>query len=117
MASQCLQGEQAFPVQFPLRDDYDGGLVPNNSSSYWEQHYNRDSTEVAPSINDIARQLKYRNPPADTVVTWCMNHVSIDADGVPHGNVLILFQSGKVTNMPGEKFFRWGQDGNTFLAR
>src|SRR5207247_9566419 len=77
LASQCFQGEQSFPVQFPLRHTYGGGPVPNSNSSYWEQHYNPDWTEVPPSINDVARQLKYRTPPADTVVTWCMNHVEI----------------------------------------
>jgi prepilin-type N-terminal cleavage/methylation domain-containing protein len=119
LASQCRQNEQGFPVQFPLRDSYDGGLVPNQNSSFYEQHYNPDWTEVPPSINDLSRQLKYRNPPADSVVTWCMNHVSIDSNGLPHGNVLVLFKDGRVKNVPGEKFAPtdWGKDGSQFQVR
>jgi len=117
LESQCFQGEQSFPVQFPLRDSYDGGLVPNKNGNAYELHYALDWTEMPPGINDQPRQLKYRTPPADTVVTWCMNHVEIGADGVPHGNVLVLFKDGRVKTLSGEKFYRWGQDLNTFLAR
>ena len=40
---------------------------------------------------DFARQLKFANPDASTVVTWCMNH---------SGQALVLFQDGSADQIP-----------------
>jgi prepilin-type N-terminal cleavage/methylation domain-containing protein len=117
---QCRNGETAAPVQYPLRDSYDGTLYPQNPSSPYLIHYTLDWTEQLPGPTDNARQLKYRNPPADTVVTWCLNHTTQDSQtGVPHGNVIVLFLDGRVQKIPGERFnpANWGQDGYEALAR
>lgn len=117
--NNCLAGEQKVSVQFPMRDSYDGAFVPNllSPTTAWEVHYSRDWTEQPASIADNPRQLKYREPPANAVVTWCMNHIdNIDASGVPHGPVPVLFKDGKVVLKRGEQFAfpGWSQDGNTW---
>jgi type II secretory pathway pseudopilin PulG len=101
----CRPGENTVALQYPLRDSYDGGLYPQNLNSSYIVHYTLDWTEAPASPGDIPRQLKYRNPPADTVVTWCLNHTTLDSQtGVPHGNVLVLFLDGRVQKIPGERF-------------
>jgi hypothetical protein len=107
-------------VQYPLRDSVDGGLYPQNPSSPYRIHYSLDWTEALPSPTDNPRQLKYRTPPADTVVTWCLNHTTLDSTtGISHGNVIVLFLDGRAQKIPGERFdpSRWGQDGYEALVR
>jgi prepilin-type N-terminal cleavage/methylation domain-containing protein len=108
-------GSSAGPALFPRRDSYDGGFVPNQANATWEQHYSRDWTEQPASISDFQRQLKFRTPPANTVVTWCMNHLdSIDGAGVPHGPVPVLFLDGHHQLKRGEQMYQWGQPNNTW---
>lgn len=79
----------------------------------FEQHYvicwAKDATSVPynvdpesadnPSINqaDYERQLRFRNPPGDTVLTWCSNHETRNG-GSYSGNVLIVFLDGHTEN-------------------
>lgn len=79
-----------------------------------EQHYALDwapdaaylSTSAAPPIDpfagssasavqtDYERQLKFRNPPDDTVITWCSNHANGDRS-------LVVFLDGNVVGYQG----------------
>jgi len=45
---------------------------------------------------DYARQLRFRNPEANTVVTWCMNHKGT-------GKAQVLFLSGSVVPVPANR--------------
>jgi len=45
---------------------------------------------------DYERQLKWRNPPGDTVVTWCSLHAGTD----PKANVLVVFADGSSDTIP-----------------
>lgn len=104
-------------ASFPLRDSYDGGLVPNRLTSQWQQHYMRDWTAAglvqgASLALDNRRQLKFRNPPADTVVTWCLNHADVAANGtVTSGNVLVMFLDGRTQKVQGNVFGQWSAAG------
>jgi prepilin-type N-terminal cleavage/methylation domain-containing protein len=48
---------------------------------------------AAKQARDYARQLRWRNPDAGTVVTWCINH----------NQALVLFLDGSVDTFPVEK--------------
>jgi len=47
--------------------------------------------------DDYARQLRWKNPPEDTVVTWCDYHLRSGP------NCLVLFLDGHVDQIPGDK--------------
>ena len=55
-------------------------------------------TTVSPTDADYKRQLRWQNPPADTVVTMTSYHVQ-NAD-----KVLLMFQSGAVKKLKAEDF-------------
>lgn len=59
----------------------------------------------AAAQEDYARQLKFRNPPGDTVVTWCSNHEGTGPGTAmtPRGMALVLFLDGHVDVMPANK--------------
>ena len=46
---------------------------------------------------DFARQLRWKNPPEDTVVTWCDYHRRAGP------NSLVLFLDGHIDQIPGDK--------------
>lgn len=52
---------------------------------------------------DYARQLRFRNPPGDTVVTWCWNHASNNSAAGWRGRAPVLFLDGSCENMPAEE--------------
>jgi len=49
---------------------------------------------------DFARQLRWKNPPEDTVVTWCNYHYQV---GNERGMAIVLFLDGHVDKLPGNK--------------
>ncbi|MCE5322474.1 prepilin-type N-terminal cleavage/methylation domain-containing protein [bacterium] len=51
---------------------------------------------------DYERQLKFRNPPADTVITWCSYHQGGTATA-PTGNAIVLFLDGSTERVPASK--------------
>lgn len=61
----------------------------------WEQHYMIDLSQVFvdKADPDYVRQLKFRNPPDNTVVTWCSNHENREANKVS-GKAIVLFLDG-----------------------
>lgn len=52
--------------------------------------------------DDYERQLKFRNPPADTVITWCSYHQTGTYDS-PSGNAIVLFLDGSTERVPAKK--------------
>ena len=55
------------------------------------------TTDSRAAQQDYERQLKFRNPPGDTVVTWCSYHEGQNHDS---GQALVLFLSGNVEAHP-----------------
>lgn len=53
--------------------------------------------------SDYARQLKFRNPPADTVVTWCSNHATNPQGTEPSGISIVLFLDGHTDIIPAKE--------------
>ena len=51
----------------------------------------------ATAEEDYSRQLKFRNPPGNTVVTWCSNHETTYA---ARGNALVVFLDGHADVVP-----------------
>lgn len=45
---------------------------------------------------DYARQLRFRNPPADTLVTWCAYHEGASRNG----KALVVFLDGTASSIP-----------------
>jgi prepilin-type N-terminal cleavage/methylation domain-containing protein len=95
---------------------YDFQYRPNRDmSGLREVHYRRKWTTGAAGITDDPRQLIYKEPPDNTVVTWCLYHSYMDANGVPARDsmALVAFLSGRVQKIPAEKLSGWpGPDGN-----
>lgn len=50
----------------------------------------------AARLADYARQLRFRNPPQDTVVTWCSYHEGVSKDG----KSLVVFLDGHADMLP-----------------
>jgi prepilin-type N-terminal cleavage/methylation domain-containing protein len=71
------------------------GGVPDNKA-VMDAAYAADPGNPDPD-KDFARQLRFKNPDATTVVTWCMNH------NMSNGKALVLFRDGHVVTIPAEK--------------
>ena len=73
----------------------DPTAVLSYSREWWKLGNNQNPDE------DYARQLKWKNPPANTVVCWCMNHADYPYSGNQNeyptkGRCLVLFLDGHV---------------------
>jgi prepilin-type N-terminal cleavage/methylation domain-containing protein len=66
------------------------------------------TTDGGTSQADYERQLKFRNPPADTVVTWCSYHEKRAGSDVT-GNAIAVFLDGSTDLVPAAKMehSRW----------
>lgn len=63
------------------------------------------------------RQLKWRNPPAETVVTWCSYHRSMNGALPDNGSKdLVLFADGHVAQIPSHWFFQDSNNGNAAIS-
>jgi prepilin-type N-terminal cleavage/methylation domain-containing protein len=83
-------------------DSYDGTLIPHTSpNSRYVVHYLRKWTPGPISAADTPRQLIYRTPADNTVVTWCTYHRSYQGNNPEQGSLdLVLFLDGRVKNVP-----------------
>jgi prepilin-type N-terminal cleavage/methylation domain-containing protein len=88
-------------VQFYAWDSYDGTRVPHPNGAY-QVHYMRKWTPGnKPDFRDDPRQLLYRNPPDNTVVTWCTYHRFYSNGQPEQGSIdLVLFLDGHVKPTP-----------------
>jgi prepilin-type N-terminal cleavage/methylation domain-containing protein len=102
----AAQGVTNDPVllgaSFSQANSYDGYLTPNG----YELRYSRYRT-LNPSDPDYSRQLALRNPPDDTVITWCSYHRRRSPSG-PAGDDLVLFMSGEVERHPAAEMEKLG---------
>lgn len=76
-------------------DSIDPSLQPNDGT-------NSDSDKDAKWQSDYERQLKFRNPPADTVVTWCSYHEQRAGTSIK-GNAIVVFLDGSTELVPAAK--------------
>ena len=68
-----------------------------------EVHYSVMWSNAALTDPNVPRQLKWRTPPEETVVTWCSHHRSSDSStGVPQTSSkdICLFLDGHVKQVP-----------------
>jgi competence protein ComGC len=88
---------------------YDSQLRPQAGFTRRELRYCRHWTGRPRSIQDNPRQLIYRHPPEETVVTWCLYHAEMDDTGrpAPGGMAIVGFLSGRVQDIPAEKLIDW----------
>jgi prepilin-type N-terminal cleavage/methylation domain-containing protein len=116
--------ERAFK-RYPERryyvwDSYDGQFEPPQSNTYKIKYVTHWSNQPT-GFTDNPRQLLYKNPPADTVVTWCTYHRDWDRqNGVPqNGSIdLVLFLDGHAKAIPSTKMHPVNQlvDDHGFLV-
>lgn len=74
----------------------DPTTIPTFSKEWWKLAKGKTSDD-----GDYARQLKWKNPPANTVICWCSNHCDYPYSGnqtdyPTRGNSLVLFLDGHV---------------------
>lgn len=91
---------EAWPFRYFAWDSYDGSIVPHPNGIY-QLHYTRKWTPGRASFGDDPRQLIYRNPPDNTVVTWCTYHRDYSGQVPQQGSIdLVLFLDGTVKPIP-----------------
>jgi len=101
------------PYLIPEGDTYGMQLLPDQSqqppASTWELHYSRLWTNSLAGQQQDQRTLAVRNPSEQTVVTWCLYHAKLDAQGAPRqGDIAIVsFLDGRVQNIGAEKLTQW----------
>src|SRR5262249_10714317 len=118
------EGDEHDLVQFPLRDSYTGALAAADVRGPWLLHYSLDWPEAMPGSPDPHRQLKFRDAPVDTVVTWCANHAEREL-GHLRGRIPPLSPAGRAGTLPGARFARapttgeshWPADGYYWQAK
>jgi prepilin-type N-terminal cleavage/methylation domain-containing protein len=99
------------PLGYHIWDSYDGTRVPHPNGPY-QLHYTRKWTPGdKPDFRDDPRQLLYRNPPDNTVVTWCTYHRFYSAGQPEAGSIdLVLFLDGHVKPTPSNLMVPTGDD-------
>lgn len=97
-----------FRYCFHAWDSYNLQLIPNTPTGTPELRYNRKWTPLF-GVADDRRQLLYRNPPDDTVVTWCLYHSGMNSTGQVPGNgiAIVGFLSGRVQTIPFSQLPPW----------
>jgi prepilin-type N-terminal cleavage/methylation domain-containing protein len=104
-----------FFRQYPNRayhvwDSYDGQFDPPGSNNYVVKYLRHWSGPQA-GYGDNPHQLLYKNPPEDTVVTWCTYHRDwtnrTAADAVPQTGSIdqVLFLDGHVKSVPANQMY------------
>jgi type II secretory pathway pseudopilin PulG len=91
---------------YPAWDSYDGQVEPNKVGNPYYVKYTRHWSRQRPGFSDNPRQLLYKNPPDDTVVTWCTYHRDYTAgSAVPQtGSLdLVLYLDGHVKPVPSDR--------------
>ncbi len=88
-------------------NSYDYYTPPGNADP--ELHYVRNGWATSPDslglpgpglpAHDYERQLKFRNPPDDTVITWCSWH-AVASGGSVSGRTPVLFLDGHADALP-----------------
>jgi len=81
-----------------------------------ERHYMLKWTAPASSgLSDERRQLYYREPPDNTVVTWCLYHAGMDRNTgavKPNHMAIVGFWDGRVQKIDAAKMVDWTTNGS-----
>jgi len=111
-------GVTPFRYCFHDWDSYQFQFVPNAQNGNPELHYNRKWTLLA-GVTDNRRQLLYRNPPDDTVVSYCLYHSGMNSAGqIPQNGIVIVgFLSGRVQTIPASQLPQWGPVSGPWLVQ
>ena len=99
---------------------YDAGLWPMQAGGQLVQHYRRQWTTGPLPITGPKRQLAYRTPDPDTMVTFCLYHIDGAQTGqFNSGQALVLFLNGRVEGIPADRFKDWSNqtDGYNWQVR
>jgi prepilin-type N-terminal cleavage/methylation domain-containing protein len=98
-----------FKPCFRVWDSYDMQLVPIALNGTPELRYNRKWTLRGAGLGDAGNQLIYRNPPDNTVVTWCTYHSGMNSAGqMPNtGIVIVGFLNGRVQTIAANQLPQW----------
>ena len=105
---------------YPAWDSYDGQVEPNKVGNPYIVKYTRHWSNQIPGYADIARQLLYKNPPDDTVVTWCTYHRDYAAGSAEPqtGSLdLVLYLDGHAKPVPSNKMTPLLSNGLTGSAQ
>lgn len=125
MTQQPTVNRQGNPMGFPQRSAYDmqyrpaqGGQPYLNYSPKWTGWSNAGVSDISP------RQLAYKNPPSDTVVTMCLYHANPQAPQTANGSLvfpvekgkmaLVAFLNGRVQDIPAERVATWDTNQNRY---
>lgn len=115
--------DSSRPYYLYLASTYDVQLPKGASST--EVHYstvwtNEDSVTVTEQYSNenerenrlaiISRQLRWRQPPSDTVITWCSLHRYMESDGTPNSGSrdIFLFLDGSTKLIPSQPVIEAG---------
>lgn len=82
--------------------------VPHGSTNP-EVHYSTIWSNDSLTTAGVDRQLRWRNPPSDTVITWCTYHRDLDSSGAPSAGSkdLVLFLDGRVKLIQSSELLNW----------
>jgi prepilin-type N-terminal cleavage/methylation domain-containing protein len=106
-----LDPSKPWRFQYFAWDSYDGSFVPHSPPGSYQLHYVRKVTLGRPSFGDDPRQLIYRNPPDNTVVTWCTYHRDYSGQTPAQGSIdLVLFLDGTVKTVPTTEMLATSED-------
>lgn len=97
-------------------DSYDGQVEPNKIGNPYIVKYTRHWSNQQPGFADNPRQLLYKNPPDDTVVTWCTYHrdyaLAAGTAAPQTGSLdLVLYLDGHVKPIPSDRMYPVAQNG------
>ncbi|MHB0912428.1 MAG: type II secretion system protein [Armatimonadota bacterium] len=87
-----------------------GAVSPEAHYSTAWMFYDPQDTENTNEENNLGpRQLHWRNPPEDTVITWCSHHRDVAGDGTLKGGSkdLVLFLDGRVKLLKSADLATW----------
>ena len=85
---------------------------PKGGDGTGEVHYSPSRMDVktdraaAMADPDVERQLIWRNPPSDTIITWCSYHRNGDGRG-PGNRDLVLYLDGQVRRVQSTVMSDW----------
>jgi len=93
---------------YPAWDSYDGQFEPNKVTGTYVVKYVKHWSNLNVGFGDVPKQLLYKNPPEDTVVTWCTYHRDYlqGTDQPQTGSLdIVLFLDGHVKPIPSNKMY------------
>lgn len=102
-----------MPFYLYKYSSYDVQLPKDNTPNTFEAHYaptRVDMDGVDPSSDPkYAKQLRWKMPPADTVVTWCSYHRDAQPGGaIDEGSKdIVLFLDGSTKKVPSRVMDDW----------